>query len=135
MCTIHPKFLKGERKSLFCIKIGDHELPYQMVKGLVTLPICHPTDEELESCEVLQLTSDAHWDPDCVHGNDFIPGSDVHVHQRSRVGSNRISNTTSHTSTIKEVNDNKVIIPSNPPSIALKASEFSIFKDEGSEFL
>ena len=55
-----------------------------MENGLATLNFRKPTDEELESCEdVLELTSDAQWDPEYLTGNNFTPGSDHHFYDVS----------------------------------------------------
>ena len=68
---------------LFRIKAGTHELPFQMENGLATLKLRVPTDEELESCDVVQLTSDAPWNPACLNGVNFPPGADVYAQQKT----------------------------------------------------
>ena len=69
---------------MFRIKVDDHIFPFPMENGLATLNFRKPTDEELESCEdVLELTSDAQWDPEYLTGNNFTPGSDHHFYDVS----------------------------------------------------
>ena len=100
VCDVHPKFATGGRKGLFRIKVGEHELPFKMENGLATLTFRTPTDDELEHCnEVIELTSEALWDPEYLSGNNFTPGGDHHFYD---VSDANVFNTTMHNTTIIE---------------------------------
>ena len=61
VCDVHHKFTVGDRKGLFRIKVGNHELPLTMYNGLAMLPFRYPSDDELsdDTLEVIELTSAA----------------------------------------------------------------------------
>ena len=47
VCDVHHKFTVGDRKGLFRIKVGNHELPLTMYNGLAMLRFRYPSDDEL----------------------------------------------------------------------------------------
>ena len=79
VCDVHPKFKSGNRPGLFRIKAGEHDIPFHMDNGLAALSLRYPTDDELRECEVVTLTSNAHWDPAILDGDNFTPNKDSHV--------------------------------------------------------
>ena len=57
------------------MKIGEHEIPFDYTDGLVLLKTRVPTIQELESCPILILTSDAPWNPN----EDELPGGTTEI--------------------------------------------------------
>ena len=45
------------------MKVGEHEIQFQFVEGLILLKTRAPTIKELNECPILILTSDAPWNP------------------------------------------------------------------------
>jgi hypothetical protein len=65
-----PKFL-SQGKSIHGIKIIDEEgsewyFPYQLKGCMSVLPIRKPTQQELETCPIVWLTSDQPWEPNAI---------------------------------------------------------------------
>ena len=84
VCAVHPKYSTGGRKGLFRIKVGEHELPFNMESCMTALTFRRPTEDELETCDqVIELTSDAQWDPDYITGNNFTSSADHHFYDVS----------------------------------------------------
>ena len=67
VCDAHPKFVSGGRQGLFRIKVKDVELPFRMENALATIRFRPATLDEIENCEVIQLTSETQWDPECLN--------------------------------------------------------------------
>ena len=61
-----PKFLDKHNKSSHSIWFPDNNviLPLELKFPISFLPVRRPTEEELEFCETLELTSTDHWDTD-----------------------------------------------------------------------
>ena len=80
VCETHQKFLSKGAPGEFCLAKGGHKLPSYMENSLASLAFRYPTDAELENenIKVVQLTSEAQWDPENLCGNDFLPGADLH---------------------------------------------------------
>ena len=76
ICDRHPRFRVNNQPGLFRMSVQDIEIPFTMEKGLVSLRVRKPTDDEISNCPVLELTSDAPWDPSYLTGDTFIPGVD-----------------------------------------------------------
>ena len=58
-----PCFEVGGRYGQQRMKIGEHKIPFEYTDGLVLLKTSVPSIQELESCPILILTSDAPWHP------------------------------------------------------------------------
>ena len=93
VCDVHHKFTVGDRKGLFRIMVGNHELPRTMYNGLAVLPFRYPSDDELsdDTLEVIELTLAAGWKPSYVSGNNFTPGADNHCYHKSGYKVNNVS--------------------------------------------
>ena len=76
VCDTHPRFAVGGRPGLFRIKVKEHVLPFRMENSLATLTFRRPTDDELETCDVIELTSPARWNPAFLTGDNFYQGAD-----------------------------------------------------------
>ena len=76
ICDRHPKFLVNGKPGLFRMKLNEYEIPFTMENGLVSITIRKPTDDEINSCPILELTSDAPWNPSALSGDNFIPNAD-----------------------------------------------------------
>lgn len=59
-----------------------------MDNGLATLTFLIPTDDEIENCEVVELTSSAQWDTGYLCGKNFVPGSDHYFYNHSNYNVN-----------------------------------------------
>ena len=79
LCDRHPKFRVNNLPGSFRLKHQGVEAPFIMEKGLVSLRIRTPTDHEIDTCPVLEITSDSPWDPSVLSGDDFTPGVDTTV--------------------------------------------------------
>ena len=79
VCDVHPKFISNGSKGRFSIMAGNHEIPFYMDHGLAAITFRPPTEEELDTCDWVTLTSDAHWDPAVLEGYSFTPMRDEHV--------------------------------------------------------
>jgi len=93
VCDVHHKFTVGDRKGLFRIKVGNHELPLTMYNGLAKLTFRYPSDDELsdDTLEVIELTSATGLKPSSVSGNNFTPGADKHYYHNSGYKVNKVS--------------------------------------------
>ena len=56
-------FEVGGRTGRQSMKVGEHEIPFQYVEGIILLKTRAPTIKELNDCPILILTSDATWNP------------------------------------------------------------------------
>ena len=75
ICDRHPKFKSDGKAGRFSMKVGDLDIPFQMHNGLTSLNIRRPTDEEIDTCPIIELTSDLPWDPTYISGDNFVPGA------------------------------------------------------------
>ena len=52
-----------------CIRLASSqtEIPLELRRALIYLPFKKPTEEQLNECERIYLTSDGQWDPDALH--------------------------------------------------------------------
>jgi hypothetical protein len=46
-------------------------IPLQLKHGLLTLPTGSPTDHELHTCDMVQMTSEDPWDPSMIHDEEI----------------------------------------------------------------
>ena len=76
ICDRHPRFKVNGVPGSFRINRNSVEFPFTMEKGLVSLRIRKPTDAEIDTCPVVEITSDAPWDPSYLTGDTFTPGVD-----------------------------------------------------------
>eukprot|EP00979_Chaetoceros_neogracilis_P009185 scaffold2090_cov151-Chaetoceros_neogracile.AAC.2 len=65
----------GGRSGRQSMKVGEHEIPFEYTDGLVLLKTRLPSIQELESCPILILTSDAPWNPN----EDETPGGSTEI--------------------------------------------------------
>ena len=45
------------------MKVGEFEIPFEFKNGLIILKTWRPPNDELKTCPILMLTSDAPWNP------------------------------------------------------------------------
>ena len=57
------------RRGRQSLKADKFEIPFSYEKGLIYLHTWKPTDQELHTCPVIMLTSDAEWNPDNLSDN------------------------------------------------------------------
>ena len=70
------------------MKVGEHIIPFTMKNSIASMYFRRPTEEELEECDMIQLTSDAQWDPKYISGRNFKPSSDPHYYRKAGVNIN-----------------------------------------------
>lgn len=75
ICDRHGKFQVDGVPGRYSMKLSGYELPFEMVNGLTSLRIRLPNEDELRKCPIVELTSDAPWDPQLVSGDNFIPSA------------------------------------------------------------
>ena len=59
ICETHQNFAVNGRPGKLRMKVDEHIIPFTMKNSLASMYFRHPTEDELEECDVIQLTSDA----------------------------------------------------------------------------